>query len=496
MNDDRRNVKQRRQRHRSGANTGQLRPERTKGPPQQRSETSNASVAAQPDKTSSPPFRSTLPGLAGRLAAAEIVAEVIGGKRSLDDEFAGETLSPRLRGLETRDRALVRSIATVSTRRLGTIRRALSARMERGWPKNSGHLEWTLIVAVAQILFLDVPDHAAVDLAVHAVRSDPRSEAFCSLANAVLRNIIRSRTSILAGSDPLDDDTPAWLAVRWKARFGDAMARAVAKAHRDEPPIDLTVLGDPEHWSERLGGIVLPNGSVRLATHDRIQELPDYAAGQWWVQDAAASLPVRLLNIQAGERVADLCAAPGGKTAQMITAGARVTAIDRSAQRSKRLVTNLNRLGLAADIVVTNALDYQTREPFDAILLDAPCSATGTIRRHPDVAWTRHEPDIRRLSQRQSQLLDCAVALLRPGGRLVYCTCSLEPEEGLYQIAALLQRNAELIRLPIDPAEIGGLAECVTADGDMQTLPFHLPHDSSRFAGLDGFFAARLQRCG
>jgi 16S rRNA (cytosine967-C5)-methyltransferase len=436
----------------------------------------------------------TPPGLPGRLAAAEIIAEVIAGKRSLDDEFAAAAVNPRLASLDVRDRALARSIATVCARRLGTIRSALAARLERGWPKHSGHLEWTLIVAVAQILFLEVPDHAAVDLAVHAVRSDPGSSAFCSLANAVLRTISRNRDAILSNSDPLENDTPVWLAFRWRAHYGEARARAIARAHRDEPPIDLSVKSDPEGWAARLGGIVLPNGSVRLATHDPIRQLPDYATGQWWVQDAAASLPVRLLHVSAADRVADLCAAPGGKTAQLLTAGAQVTAIDRSAQRAKRLAANLNRLGLTADIVVADALTYQAPQPFDAILLDAPCSATGTIRRHPDVAWTRHEADILRFSQRQAQLLDRAVSLLRPGGLLVYCTCSLEPEEGVRQISALLARNADMVRIPIDSAEIGGLAECITADGDMQTFPFHLPNASSRFAGLDGFFAARLKR--
>ncbi len=451
------------------------------------------SGAAFPERT---PFDPTAApaGLLGRLAAAAIIAEVICGKRSLDDEFAGEAANPWLARLDIRDRALARSIATVSARRLGTIRSALAARLQRGWPNNGSHLEWTLIVAVAQILFLDVPDHAAVDLAVHAVRSDPGSAGFCSLANAVLRTISRNRTAILSNSDPLEDDTPVWLASRWRANYGEACARAIASAHRDEPPIDLSVKNDPDNWAARLGGIVLPNGSVRLANHDPIRQLPEYEDGQWWVQDAAASLPVRLLHVQAGETVADLCAAPGGKTAQLLSAGARVTAIDRSAQRSNRLATNLNRLGLAADIVVADALNYQAPQPFDAVLLDAPCSATGTIRRHPDVAWTRHETDILRLSQRQSLLLDRAVSLLRPGGLLVYCTCSLEPEEGVRQIGTLLARNAEMVRVPIDSTEIGGLAECLTADGDLQTFPYHLPNPNSRFAGLDGFFAARLKR--
>jgi 16S rRNA (cytosine967-C5)-methyltransferase len=431
------------------------------------------------------------PGLAARLAAAAILADGLVNPHSLDDAFAGNP--PPLAGLATRDRALVRSIVTVAMRRLGTIRTALAARMERGWPQRCGDLEWILIIAVAQILFLDTADHAAVDLAVHSIRNDPRSAPYSGLANAVLRRIARSRAVILAASDPLNDDTPAWLAARWRTNYGADAARAIAQAHRDEPPIDVSVKGNPEYWARVLGGIILPNGSVRLATHEPIQQLPNYADGEWWVQDAAASLPARLIHARPGERVADLCAAPGGKTAQLILTGAAVTAVERSSARAQRLTSNLRRLHLNAEIVIADLNNYRAA-PFDAVLLDAPCSATGTIRRHPEVAWTRDESDIARLRNRQSQLLDRAAALLRPGGRLVYCTCSLEPEEGIEQITSLVRRNSDLIRMPIDPAEIGNLDECVTADGDIQTLPFHLPHASSRFAGLNGFFAARLRR--
>jgi 16S rRNA (cytosine967-C5)-methyltransferase len=433
------------------------------------------------------------PGLVARLAAAAILADVLVNRHALDGKLAGNP--PLLNGLTTRDRALARSIVTVAMRRLGTLRTALSARMKRGWPQRCGDLEWILITAAAQILFLDTADHAAVDLAVRLVRNDPRSAPYCGLANAVLRSIARSRGAILAASDPLGDDTPAWLATRWRTNYGLAAAAAIAQAHRNEPPIDISVKSDPHYWATMLGGMILPNGSVRLATHEPVQQLPNYSDGEWWVQDAAASLPARLLHPQPGERVADLCAAPGGKTAQLILTGAAVTAVERSPERSRRLMTNLRRLNMNAEIVVTDVNGYHAA-PFDAVLLDAPCSATGTIRRHPDVAWTRHESDIARLSHRQSQLLDRAVALLRPGGRLVYCTCSLEPEEGIDQITSLLRRYAELIRMPIDPSEIGNLDDCVTADGDLRTLPFHLPHASSRFAGLSGFFAARLRRRG
>ncbi|RFB78218.1 RsmB/NOP family class I SAM-dependent RNA methyltransferase [Methylovirgula sp. 4M-Z18] len=441
------------------------------------------------------PDNAPAPGLAARQAAAAILADVLGGGRSLDDSFTGASPNPALKDLDARDRALVRSITTAALRRFGLIRLALAQRLERGLPKRAGMLEWILIVGAAQILFLDVPDRAAVDLAVRAVRLDKNAASFAGLTNAVLRGIARDRDDILAQADALRDETPGWLAARWAQAYGLDRASAIASAHRHEPSIDLTVKADPDLWAQRLSGRALPNGSVRLETHAPIPELDGYDQGEWWVQDAAASLPARLLHVQPDERVADLCAAPGGKTAQLAALGADVTAVDRSAQRLKRLATNLERLGLTTHVVVDDAQNLQA-DPFDAVLLDAPCSATGTIRRHPDVAWVRTIGDITKLAALQSRLLDKAVSLLKPNGRLVYCTCSLEPEEGENQIAALLRRNPDVVREPIDPAEIGGWAQCLTPDGDLRTLPCHLPDPEPRFAGLDGFFASRLRRKG
>jgi 16S rRNA (cytosine967-C5)-methyltransferase len=437
-----------------------------------------------------PPLQDTTPGLAARLAAAQAIAEVLSFARPLDER--GGEADGRFSALEARDRALARSIATVSFRRLGTIRKALGRFLEKGLPRKAGALEWILTVAAAQLLFLDVPDHAAVDLAVRATRSDPGSAPFAALVNAVLRNVARAKEEILAASDPLDDDTPHWLAQRWRATYGEATARAIARAHRDEPTLDISVKGDAEGWARRLGGLVLPTGSVRLDSHAPVAELEGYADGEWWVQDAAAALPAHLLRTGPGARVVDLCAAPGGKSAELAVAGARVTAVDRSAERLKRLAANFERLRLEAEIVVSNALTYEA-PPFDATLLDAPCSATGTIRRHPDVAWIKRQGDLTALVELQSRLLDRAIALTKPGGTIVYCTCSLEPEEGEGQVAALLRRNPDVRRIPIEAAEIGGLAECLTPAGDLRTLPCHLTGPTPRQSGLDGFFAARLQ---
>ena len=440
-----------------------------------------------------PPPPDDAPGLAARLAAAQAIADALTFQRSLDERFAAAEIDPRFAALDARDRALARSIAAVAMRRLGTIRKALALHLRKGLPRRAGALEWTLVAAAAQILFLDLPDHSAVDLAVTATRLDPGAAPFAGLVNAVLRNVARAKDEIVATSDPFDDDTPQWLAQRWKATYGEETARKIAHAHRDEPTLDLTVKRDPEAWALRLDGIVLPTGSLRLSNHAPIVELPGYADGEWWVQDAAAAIPARLIAVAAGARVVDLCAAPGGKSAQLAVAGAKVTAVDRSAERLKRLAANFGRLRLDADIAVANALAFEAA-PFDATLIDAPCTATGTIRRHPDVAWIKRQGDLATLGDLQSRLIDKAVALTRPGGIIVYCTCSLEPEEGEAQIAALLRRNPDVRRVPITPTEIGGLAECLNPAGELRALPCHLQASEPRLSGLDGFFAARLQR--
>ena len=447
-----------------------------------------ARASAKPD----PQAALAHPGLAARVAAAAVMADAASG-HPLDDIFNAEPVNAKLGGLDPRDRALVRSIATAAMRRLGTLRKAVARFVERGLPKKSGQLEWILVVGAAQILFLDVPDHAAVDLAVRAARLDSTLAGFAGLVNAVLRNIARAKDEILGASDALVDDTPLWLSSRWRKTYGDATAALIASAHRHEPTLDLSVASDPQGWAQRLDGLVLPTDSVRLRGHAQIPELEGFADGQWWVQDAAASLPARLIHAASGERIADLCAAPGGKTAQLALAGAEVVAVDRSAERLKRLSANFARLNLSAEIRVSDALTFQA-PAFDAILLDAACTSTGTIRRHPDVAWITRASDLSALGLLQMQLLDKAAALLKPGGRLVYCTCSLEPEEGPAQIAALLRRNPDMTRVPVDASEIGGLDDCVTEEGDLRTLPTHLPNDDPRLAGMDGFFAARLKR--
>nr|WP_051335812.1 transcription antitermination factor NusB [Methylocapsa acidiphila] len=430
-----------------------------------------------------------------RIAAAAILSDIVAKAHSLDECFSARAIPARLGGLDARDVALVRSIVTVSLRRLGTIRAALAELLEKGLPRQVAHLEWALIVGAAQVLFLDVPDHAAVDLAVRMARLESKTVPFAALVNGVLRNLARERERFLAESDPLDHDTPPWLAARWRKTYGEDLAHAIAAANRFEPTLDISVKSKPEEWAKRLGARLLPTGSLRLETHAPISELEGYADGEWWVQDAAAALPARLLPIGPGLRVADFCAAPGGKAAQLAAAGAEVVAIDRSAERLKRLAANFERLRLHADVVVADIATLKAA-PFDAILVDAPCLATGTIRRRPDIAWIKKPSDIAALAQAQSRMLDKAVELVKPGGVIVYCTCSIEPEEGEQQIAALLRRNPDVERSPIGVEEVGGLAEILNENGEMRTLPPHLPASEPRLSGLDGFFAARLVRRG
>jgi 16S rRNA (cytosine967-C5)-methyltransferase len=328
---------------------------------------------------------------------------------------------------------------------------------------------------------------------VRLVQSDRRAAKYAGLVNAVLRRCAREGQGLIDEISTQTLDLPPWMLARWSAHYGEATAREMALALGHEPSLDLTVKSDAPQWASRLHGEILPTGTVRTLLQGSVTMLPGFAEGQWWVQDAAAALPVRLFGDIKDKAVADLCAAPGGKTAQLALAGAHVTAVDRSPARVARLRDNLTRLALQAETVVADAAEWPAEAAsFDGILVDAPCSSTGTIRRHPDVAWLRQEGDIAALSALQKRLLQKAANLLKPGGTLVYCTCSLEPEEGEHAIAALLASESGLRRAPVETSEVAGLDDIITADGDLRTLPSHLPNADPRLGGLDGFYAARL----
>jgi len=430
-------------------------------------------------------------GLATRRIAAELIDGVLLRRRALDEQLDGH---PGFKALGDRDRALTRRLVATVLRRLGTLRALLGRMLERGVPHDSQRAETALLIGAAQILWMDVPDHAAVDLSVRLVQNDRRGSKYAGLVNAVLRRCTREGGPLLAELAAQAPDIPPWLMKRWVTHYGESIARQIADALTAEPALDMTVKSDASDWAARLHGEVLPTGSVRTLLHGPIALLPGYHEGRWWIQDAAAALPVRLFGDIKTKRVADLCAAPGGKTAQLAHAGADVTAVDRSPVRAARLRENLTRLGLAADVIVADANSWadDRKASFDGVLVDAPCTATGTIRRHPDIAWLKAETDVGALATAQRKLLRKAVSLLKPGGTLVYCTCSLEPEEGEQAIDQLLAGEGGLRRVPVDASEVGGLAELVSPAGDLRTLPCHLPATDPRLGGLDGFYTARL----
>jgi 16S rRNA (cytosine967-C5)-methyltransferase len=425
--------------------------------------------------------------------AAEILENVLRRRRPLDEQLQDRAAQLDFSELPDRDRALVRALAATVLRRLGTLRHLLGDFLERGLPAGTARVESALLIGAAQILWLDIPDHAAVDLAVRLVQTDRRAARYAGLVNAVLRRVIREGANHLAEIDAAALDAPGWLMARWTRSYGAETAHAIAAANGREAALDLSVKADAQHWADKLGGRVLSTGSVRAVVHGPAPQLPGYAEGAWWVQDAAAALPARLFGDLKGRTVADLCAAPGGKTAQLAAAGASVVAVDRAARRLDRLRQNLARLDLKAEIVETDVLTWRGA-PFDAVLLDAPCSATGTIRRHPDIPWIKRESDIVALASLQRRLIARAAELVQPGGVLIYCTCSLEPEEGEEIVRDFLAGGSSLIRRPITPGEIQIPADWLTPEGDLRTLPCHLADPNPAMAGLDGFYVARLER--
>jgi 16S rRNA (cytosine967-C5)-methyltransferase len=436
-------------------------------------------------------------GLAARKAAARLLAAVIDARTPLDGLTDQENGHPQYKALDLRDRGLVRAILVTALRFRMSITGLLARRLEKPLPPNATALSHILHVAAAQILFLDIPDSAAVDLAVTHAKSDPRTLRFSGLVNGVLRTLARAKETELTAALAATDEAPEWFSDRLKAAYGTEKARQILAAHRHEAPVDFSVKSDPALWAERLGGVVLPTGTVRVEKlHKSVTELPGFEDGAWWVQDAAASLPTRLFGDVSGLLVADLCAAPGGKTAQLILAGAKVTAVDTSKNRLARLSQNLERLGLAAEIVQADLTKYEPADLFDAVLLDAPCSSTGTVRRHPDVPWTKTAADVEKLADLQRRLLARAVTLVRPGGRIVFSNCSLDPLEGEDLHRAFLAGTAGIVDDPVRIGEIAGIDPLLTPQGTLRTTPTDMEFDSPGVSGLDGFFAARMRRAG
>jgi len=412
---------------------------------------------------------------------------VLEQKRPLDEVLDG---NPDRDRLAPRDRAFARTLVATTLRRRGQIDHVIDGCLDKPLPRRAGAVRELLRLGICQLLFLGTPPHAAVDTTVELIAARGGEAGFKGLLNAVLRRVDRERAAWLEQAAAPSLNTPAWLWESWVAAYGIERAGEIAAAHLREPPLDLTPKSDAAVWRDRLGATLLPTGSLRLPLDGPVESLPGFAEGAWWVQDAAAALPARLLGDVAGKRVIDLCAAPGGKTAQLAGAGADVIAVDRSAPRLERLHSNLARLGLHATTVVADATLWQPDRPADAVLVDAPCSATGTIRRHPDVPWLKRPEDVAKLGALQARLLQAALTMVKPGGLIVFCTCSLQSEEGTAHIDALLRKDAPAERVPIQPEEVAGLDSLIDSHGDLRTLPCHLNEQG----GIDGFFAARL-RC-
>ncbi|WP_306120321.1 MULTISPECIES: RsmB/NOP family class I SAM-dependent RNA methyltransferase [unclassified Roseitalea] len=447
------------------------------------------------------------PGLPARLAAHRLLSAIVDACTPMDaltDDAHGH---PHYLALDARDRSLVRAILMAALRHRGDIDRIVARFTDRPLPEAAKGLRAILHVAFAQILFLDVPSHSAADLAVDAARADPRSRRFSPLVNALARRAASEREGLLAEIAREPARAPAWFAARLEAVYGRQAALAIEACHRLEAPIDLTLADESArnlaYWAQRLDALVLPTGSLRLRQKADIAGLPGFAEGAFWVQDAAAALPVRLFGQIEGGRALDLCAAPGGKTAQLAARGAHVTALDISTNRLKRLAANLERVGLEATCETANLFDYAPDAPFDLVLLDAPCSSTGTVRRHPDVPWTKSDADIVKLAGLQARMLDRAAEFVAPGGMLVFSNCSLDPREGEDVASGFVAGNREFSLVPIDPAAIGGPDTWATDEGFLRTTPADLPAErlSARaesvdpaLCGLDGFFAARMVR--
>ena len=419
-----------------------------------------------------------------RVAAFELLLTVLQERRRFDEAMA---ILRDLPDLEPRDRAFARLLTATVLRRTAELDAIIAPLLKKPLRGKAAPVQNLLRLGAAQLIFLGTPAHAAVATSV-ATAEATGNRAYKGLVNAVLRRLV------LEGATPSENpgsiNTPAWLWKSWQKAYGENTAEQIAAAHLTEPPLDITVKQRPEWWAEQLEAELLPTGSLRRSGGGDIRALPGFEEGAWWIQDAAAALPARLIRDVAGKTVIDLCAAPGGKTAQLAAAGAEVFAVDADATRLKRVTENLNRLKLDAHLVAADATKWVPAKPADAILLDAPCTSTGTIRRRPDIARRKILADVQRLAVLQDELLSRTADMLKPGGTLVYATCSLQPEEGPERIDGLLKTDAPFVREPITPAELPGLESAITAKGDVRTLPSHWEDRG----GIDGFFIARLRR--
>lgn len=422
--------------------------------------------------------------LTSRRLAAFAVKEVMESHQPLEQVLAGQ---PDYRALEGRDRAFVRLIAATTFRRMGQIDAALKPFVRQ---RPTKLVYAALQTATAQILYLGTPAHAAVGETVAMLKSRGSSKGFANMANAVLRNIVDQGPK-LAGAQPPKVNIPGWIRGEWERAYGRQAGRKMSAQLMKDPVLDISVKSDVQGWTEKFEGETIGPQSVRLGKIGDVPALEGFADGEWWAQDVAATLPVHLLGDVAGKRVLDMCAAPGGKTMQLAAKGAIVTALDKSEGRLERVAENLKRTKLTADIVCADALEWTPEgELFDIVLLDAPCSATGTFRRHPDVLYNRTPKDVSNLVRLQDKLLAKAAEFVTPGGTLIYCTCSLMPKEGQPRVDRFLQNMTDFRLIPILEASGLALPEDAFSGGSLRSLPYYLEDKG----GMDGFFIAQLER--
>jgi len=422
--------------------------------------------------------------LTSRRVAAFAVKEVMENHNPLEQVLAGQA---DYQGLEARDRAFARLIAATTFRRMGQINAALKPFVKQKPPKL---VYAALQTAAAQILYLGTPPHAAVGETVAMLKSRGSSKGFANMANAVLRRVVEEGSNY-AGAQPPKINIPGWIRGEWERAYGRQAGRKMALQLAKDPVLDISVKSDPSRWAKTLGGQVIGAETVRLDKIGDITALEGFEDGEWWAQDVAASLPVQILGNVKGKRVLDLCAAPGGKTLQLAAKGAIVTAVDKSEGRLQRLAENLERTRLTAEIICADALEWAPKKiGFDIVLLDAPCSATGTFRRHPDVLYNKTPKDVANLVRLQAKLLAKAASFLRPGGTLLYSTCSLQPAEGFSGLSKFLQIMPDFRLIPI--LSVSGLAlpEDAFSNGGLRSLPYYLEDKG----GMDGFFIAQLER--
>jgi 16S rRNA (cytosine967-C5)-methyltransferase len=417
-------------------------------------------------------------GLPARKAALAILSHILRRKAPLDTQLHALT------GMTARDAGFARALASQTLRHLGVLDTLVGQCLKKPLvPHKAGAASEILLLGACELVVLKGAAHAAVDAANRLAAADSKAVHFKPLINAVLRRLARDGETMRTALDQERLAVPDWLWSRWCAQYGEDVTRAIARAHLAQAPTDIVVKGASFPESRSVFGAVR-----RLADTGRMDALPGFAEGDWWVQDAAATLPVVLLGEVAGKAVIDLCAAPGGKTLQLAARGARVTAVELDAARADRIRENLARTKLEAEVVVADARDVERQAPL--VLVDAPCTATGTIRRHPDLPWIKEPGDVMAQAALAYEILESGAAMVMPGGLLVFAVCSLEREEGEEQIQAFLKAHPDFAREPITADDVFDHKEWITPEGDLRTLPCHL----SDKGGMDGFYAARLRR--